>query len=90
MDHGGNIVDGDKLIAIISDYMKEKGTLKKNTAVVTVMSNLGFRTYMDKNGMNTVCTAVGDRYVLEEMLKSGYNIGACQCGDHRERKRKMG
>ncbi len=80
VDHGGNIVDGDKLIAIISDYMKEKGTLKKNTAVVTVMSNLGFRTYMDKNGMNTVCTAVGDRYVLEEMLKSGYNIGGEQSG----------
>ena len=80
MDHGGNIVDGDKLIAIISDYMKERGTLKKNTAVVTVMSNLGFRTYMDKNGINTVCTAVGDRYVLEEMLKSGYNIGGEQSG----------
>lgn len=80
VDRGGNIVDGDKLIAIIADYMKEKGTLKKDTAVVTVMSNLGFRIYMDKNGMNTVCTAVGDRYVLEEMLKGGYNIGGEQSG----------
>lgn len=80
VDHSGNIVDGDKLIAIIADYMKEKETLKKDTAVVTVMSNLGFRTYMDKKGMNTVCTAVGDRYVLEEMLKNGYNIGGEQSG----------
>lgn len=80
VDHSGTIVDGDKLIAIIADYMKEKETLKKDTAVVTVMSNLGFRTYMDNKGMNTVCTAVGDRYVLEEMLKSGYNIGGEQSG----------
>lgn len=80
VDEVGNIVDGDKLIAIISDYMAEKETLKNNTAVVTVMSNLGFHTYMKDNGINTVCTAVGDRYVLEEMLKNGYNIGGEQSG----------
>lgn len=80
VDEKGNTVDGDKLIAIISDYMRKKGTLKNNTAVVTVMSNLGFHTYMKKNNINTVCTAVGDRYVLEEMLKSGYNIGGEQSG----------
>ena len=80
VDKAGNIVDGDKLIAIISDYMAEKETLKNNTAVVTVMSNLGFHTYMKDNGMKTVCTAVGDRYVLEEMLKNGYNIGGEQSG----------
>lgn len=80
VDKAGNIVDGDKLIAIISDYMAEKETLKNNTAVVTVMSNLGFHTYMKDNGINTVCTAVGDRYVLEEMLKNGYNIGGEQSG----------
>lgn len=80
VDEKGNIVDGDKLIAIISEYMKEKKTLKKDTAVVTVMSNLGFHTYMKRNNINTVCTAVGDRYVLEEMLKNGYNIGGEQSG----------
>ncbi|MCH5199401.1 MAG: phosphoglucosamine mutase [Oscillospiraceae bacterium] len=80
VDENGNIVDGDKLIAIISDHMRSKGTLKKDTAVVTVMSNLGFHTYMKNNHINTVCTAVGDRYVLEEMLKCGYNIGGEQSG----------
>lgn len=80
VDEKGNVIDGDKLIAIISNYMKEKGTLNKNTAVVTVMSNLGFHTYMQQNGLNTVCTKVGDRYVLEEMLKNGYNIGGEQSG----------
>lgn len=80
VDDAGNIVDGDKLIAIISDYMRENETLKNDTAVVTVMSNLGFHTYMKDKGIKTVCTAVGDRYVLEEMLKSGYNIGGEQSG----------
>ena len=80
VDENGNIVDGDKLIAIISGHMRSRGTLKKDTAVVTVMSNLGFHTYMKNNHINTVCTAVGDRYVLEEMLKNGYNIGGEQSG----------
>lgn len=80
IDEKGNIVDGDKLIAIISKFMRDNGTLAKDTAVVTVMSNLGFHTYMKNNNLGTVCTAVGDRYVLEEMLKSGYNIGGEQSG----------
>lgn len=80
MDESGRVIDGDKLIAIIADYMKEKKTLKNDTAVVTVMSNLGFHTYMKDRGINTVCTAVGDRYVLEEMLKNGFNIGGEQSG----------
>lgn len=80
VDENGNIVDGDKLIGIISDYMRSNGTLKNDTAVVTVMSNLGFHTYMKNNHINTVCTAVGDRYVLEEMLRGGYNIGGEQSG----------
>lgn len=80
VDEKGNIVDGDRLIAIISDSMKTAGTLKNDTAVVTVMSNLGFHTYMKEHGISTVCTSVGDRYVLEEMLKSGYNIGGEQSG----------
>ena len=80
VDEKGNVVDGDKLIAIISDHMRSKGTLKNSTAVVTVMSNLGFHTYMKNKNINTVCTAVGDRYVLEEMLRGGYNIGGEQSG----------
>ena len=76
----GKVVDGDKLIAIISKHMRDKGQLRNDTAVVTVMSNLGFHTYMKNNNLSTVCTAVGDRYVLEEMLKSGYNIGGEQSG----------
>ncbi|MBQ8411301.1 MAG: phosphoglucosamine mutase [Ruminiclostridium sp.] len=80
IDEKGRIVDGDKLIAILSKHLRDKGQLKNNTAVVTVMSNLGFHTYMKNNNLSTVCTAVGDRYVLEEMLKSGYNIGGEQSG----------
>ncbi len=80
VDEKGNIIDGDKLIAIISRYMKEMGTLKNNAAVVTVMSNLGFHRFMNENKIDTVCTKVGDRYVLEEMLNSGYNIGGEQSG----------
>lgn len=79
-DATGKMIDGDKLIAILSERMKERGTLKNDAAVVTVMSNLGFHAYMKKHGLNTVCTSVGDRYVLEEMLKNGYNIGGEQSG----------
>ena len=75
VDENGNEIDGDKLLAIISNYMKEKGTLKKNTVVATVMSNLGLKKYVEGNGLNIVQTKVGDRYVLEEMLKNGYNLG---------------
>lgn len=80
VDEKGSIIDGDKLIAILSRYMKEMGTLKNNTAVVTVMSNLGFHRFMNENKIETVCTKVGDRYVLEEMLNNGYNIGGEQSG----------
>lgn len=80
VDEKGNIVDGDKLIAILSRYMKEKGKLKNNTAVVTVMSNLGFHQFMKNNCINTECTKVGDRYVLEKMLEGDYNIGGEQSG----------
>ena len=80
VDEKGNVIDGDKLIAILSRYMRDKGTLKNNTAVVTVMSNLGFHQFMKGNNINTVCTKVGDRYVLEEMLANGYNIGGEQSG----------
>ena len=80
VDEKGNEVDGDKLLAIISNYMKEKGTLKKDSVVATVMSNLGLKKYAEENNINCVQTKVGDRYVLEEMLKSGYNIGGEQSG----------
>lgn len=80
VDEKGNVIDGDKLIAILSRYMKDTGKLKNNTAVVTVMSNLGFHRFMKGNNIDTVCTKVGDRYVLEEMLEKGYNIGGEQSG----------
>lgn len=80
VDENGNVIDGDRIIAVLAKYMKQKGMLRGNTAVVTVMSNLGFHDFMKDNGMNTVCAKVGDRYVLEEMLKNGYNIGGEQSG----------
>lgn len=73
-------IDGDKLIAIISKYLKQKGKLKKDTIVATVMSNLGLNKYAEKEKLNFVQTKVGDRYVLEEMLRSGYNLGGEQSG----------
>lgn len=80
VDENGNEIDGDKLIAVISNYLKEKGKLANNTIVSTVMSNLGLKKYAEKNNINIVQTKVGDRYVLEEMLKNGYNIGGEQSG----------
>lgn len=80
VDENGSVVDGDRIIAILAKRMKEKGILKGNAAVVTVMSNLGFHDFMRENGMNTVCAKVGDRYVLEEMQRGGYNIGGEQSG----------
>ena len=80
VDENGNEIDGDKLLAVISNYMKEKGTLKNDAVVATVMSNLGLKKYAEENGLKCVQTKVGDRYVLEEMLKNGYNIGGEQSG----------
>lgn len=80
VDENGELVDGDKVIAICSKRMKEEGTLKKNTAVVTVMSNMGFFKFCKENDIECAKTAVGDRYVLEKMLKDGYNIGGEQSG----------
>ncbi len=80
VDENGNIVDGDKIIAICSNRMKEEGTLAENTVVVTVMSNMGFFKFCEENDINCVKTAVGDRYVLERMLKDGCNIGGEQSG----------
>ena len=80
IDEQGNEIDGDKVLAVCSNYMKEKGTLKNNTVVATVMSNLGLKKYCEENGLTCKQTKVGDRYVLEEMLKNGYNIGGEQSG----------
>ncbi len=80
VDENGELVDGDKVIAICADRMKKEGTLKKDTAVVTVMSNMGFFKFCKDNAIKCAKTAVGDRYVLERMLKDGYNIGGEQSG----------
>lgn len=80
VDENGEVVDGDKIIAVCSKFMKENNKLKNNTAVVTVMSNMGFFKFCEKNGINCVKTKVGDRYVLEEMVKNGYAIGGEQSG----------
>ena len=80
VDENGNEIDGDKILAILSNSFKQKGILKGNTVVATVMSNLGLNKYAEANDINFVQTKVGDRYVLEEMLKNGYNLGGEQSG----------
>ena len=80
VDEKGNMVDGDQLMAICGCHMKKKGTLKKNTIVVTVMTNLGFSLMGEREGIHVEKTKVGDRYVLENMLENGYNIGGEQSG----------
>ena len=80
VDEKGEEIDGDKIIAILATRMKKADKLKKGTAVVTVMSNLGFMKHMEKCGINISTTAVGDRYVLEEMLAKGYCLGGEQSG----------
>lgn len=80
VDENGNLVDGDYLIAICAKDMKDRGVLKKNAVVGTVMTNMGFNKFCDANDMTFVSTKVGDRYVLEAMLREGYNIGGEQSG----------
>ena len=80
VDENGDIVDGDKIMYIIGKYLSEKGQLAQNTIVTTVMSNLGFHKALESAGINKAVTAVGDRYVVEEMRKSGYNLGGEQSG----------
>ncbi len=81
VDEKGNEIDGDRIIAILSKHLKQRGKLPQDTAVVTVMSNLGFMQYMKETlGLQIVTTAVGDRYVLEEMRANGYAIGGEQSG----------
>ena len=80
VDHTGEVVDGDKCIAVCAKHMKELGKLKKDTAVVTVMSNMGFFKFCEESGIRCEKTKVGDRYVLENMVANGYSIGGEQSG----------
>ncbi len=80
VDEKGNIVDGDQIMYILAKYLHANGRLNNNTVVSTVMSNMGFYKALEENGMTSVKTAVGDRYVVEEMKLNGYNLGGEQSG----------
>ncbi|MEV0961056.1 MULTISPECIES: phosphoglucosamine mutase [unclassified Streptomyces] len=80
VDAEGNEVDGDQILAVLALAMREAGTLRGNTVVATVMSNLGFKLAMEREGIELVRTAVGDRYVLESMKEHGYALGGEQSG----------
>lgn len=80
VDENGKVVDGDEIMAICANYMKDKKTLKKDTVVVTVMTNLGFTLMGEEQKLHIEKTKVGDRYVLENMLENGYNLGGEQSG----------
>ncbi|WP_246945432.1 phosphoglucosamine mutase [Bacillus pinisoli] len=80
VDEKGQIVDGDQIMFICAKYMKAQGKLKHQTVVSTVMSNLGFYKGVEEEEIKSVQTAVGDRYVVEEMKKNGYNLGGEQSG----------
>ncbi len=79
-DEYGNIVDGDKIMSICAIEMKKRGLLKKDTLVATIMSNMGTEVSLKEQGIKLLRTNVGDRYVLEEMVKSDYNLGGEQSG----------
>lgn len=80
VDANGNIVDGDKIMFILAKHLKEQGELKDNMVVSTVMSNIGFYKAIEENGLQSVKTAVGDRYVVEEMRNNNYSLGGEQSG----------
>ena len=80
VDANGEIIDGDRIMAILAIAMRDRGVLRANTVVATVMSNLGFKIAMREAGINLVETAVGDRYVLEAMRASAYALGGEQSG----------
>jgi len=80
VDHEGNVVDGDQILAVLALAMRDAGTLKSDTVVATVMSNLGFVQAMREHGVGVRQTKVGDRYVLEAMKASGYTLGGEQSG----------
>lgn len=80
VDEKGAIIDGDHILAICGTDLKNRGKLNKDTVVGTVMTNMGLDVYLKDSGMKIVKTAVGDRYILEEMLKNGYSLGGEQSG----------
>ncbi|MEU1012121.1 phosphoglucosamine mutase [Streptomyces sp. NPDC005890] len=80
VDHTGEEVDGDQILAVLALAMQERSALRSGTVVATVMSNLGFKLAMEREGIRLVQTAVGDRYVLEEMKEHGYALGGEQSG----------
>ncbi|MFE9920192.1 phosphoglucosamine mutase [Streptomyces sp. NPDC005774] len=80
VDHTGEEVDGDQILAVLALAMRERSALRSDTVVATVMSNLGFKLAMEREGIHFVQTAVGDRYVLEQMKKQGYALGGEQSG----------
>ena len=80
VDEKGHIINGDHILAICALHIKEKGLLKKNTLVATQMSNFGLEKKMQENGIQLIKVGVGDKYVVEEMRKNGYNLGGEQSG----------
>ena len=80
VDNNGDLVDGDYILALTAEDMKERGTLRGNAVVGTILTNMGFHKYCSDREMTFVAAKVGDRYVLEEMLKNGYNLGGEQSG----------
>jgi phosphoglucosamine mutase len=80
VDHTGEEVDGDQIMAVLALAMRERGALRADTVVATVMSNLGFKLALEREGLKIVQTAVGDRYVLEEMKEHDYALGGEQSG----------
>ncbi|MCP4394831.1 MAG: phosphoglucosamine mutase [Alphaproteobacteria bacterium] len=79
-DEKGNIVDGDQILALIADILEDRGKLKGDGVVSTVMSNMGLEKYLEGKGMHLVRAQVGDRYVVEQMKLGGYNLGGEQSG----------
>ncbi len=80
VDAAGQEIDGDQILAVLALGLREAGRLRKNTVVATVMSNLGFKLALEREGVELIQTAVGDRYVLEEMKRGGYALGGEQSG----------
>ena len=80
VDDKGEIVDGDKILYVCGRYMKDRGELNNNTVVTTIMSNIGLYKALDKKGINYEKTAVGDKYVFENMMEHGHSIGGEQSG----------
>ena len=80
VDHRGNIIDGDKIMYVCGKYLREKGQLNGNTVVTTVMSNLGLYKSPEREGIDYEQTAVGDKYVAENMMENNYSIGGEQSG----------